>query len=1373
MKKFLLLLALSALPLIAGANLIPNGDFKDPKGKKVHIRIPRNDAKAAYKKNVILAETVSPNGLVELNCHNLTGIRAGVRTYLRMSFEVTAFDPRFQNKYYARVIFKDKAGNVLTKAHVFTSHQKVTGPGLYDLLHSFRAPAEAATCSLSFWLAGVKEAKITSLYLSEKFPVNNADGNLLLNGSLESVSLSDYYFRGTSQPPERVIERTTAKVKEGRYALRSFCANPQKGTEINFNTLPFTAGKQYNFSVDYFISSATGKNRMAGRVTFFDAKGKAIRHMFPEWKSAPGEWNKAQIAFFPPAECVRVTITLWLIGQQEIFLDNFYYGIVEEKSLANRNAQAKLISTANGCTVWKEAPYLKVPYEKIPAALEQSSTVSITAAANESEPFQIVVNPQKDLENVSLKFSDLKGSKGTIPAANITSRKVGFIFLKNPDNPAIKGYNADPVLPEESTKALKGKNQPFYVLVKVPAGTAPGTYSAPVKVMAQNKEIAAFTLSVRVWDFALPETAHLKTYFYARLSPSYLQLDKRPHSEIVNNFHKILQDHRMNGNQALTPERPLFKVEKGKLTITDWSKFDADIEKRHKVYGQINFPVPYLGMMGDNWGWFPKSGDRKRPRTSPFGKFRWNSPEGLKYAGQYAALFTAHVKEKFPGLNFYAYIYDEPPARVHAELKMILDSIHKAAPELKIFTPKEVLKEIGYTHTFCVPFSPGRYKPEIHEEHFRNGGDIWYYNWHVRMGDHNYHLARYFAWRIYAAKGNGGLLWNTVEFPMGVNPWTDMDKTYGCGAATIFLPPRKAGEGTIPTLRSLLIKESIDDFDYMRILENLIDSRYPGQGRQRVLEILREVMPVIPFGECDDPHKLYAVRARLAEEIEKFKAFPAVVLSSPSDNAVTETAPVEFRIFAPAGSKIAVNGKAAALPASPKGVKLPFILNKLGVNIVRIDIENKEARYSCTRKFELKADPGLKELEELVAKCNKSGIKTAAPAAFLKKVNSGAPYTAAERQQTRKYLESFKRQLAESAFKGSRTYTNDLEKFFFDRAKSVFGYKQFERAEYYLQLAGEAARAGNLKGARVKVIPTVYRGHTALVLDNGIISALILETGGWVLSFKVNGVETLFPGDFRKVMTPEKRSAQYATSAMMYNLGGYEGFGDAGGGGIWPITYVDWNIAIKELRSDKVSLEFSMKLPKTPFLFKRTMTVEANSPDLKMAYEIVNQMPVDAASDDPEHFQLPWRGRFVPAIGSGEIPQMDDMLVVPVKYADEKLAECHFTAEKPANYERRSIRIAQPYMGVFDTKLKKGIAIIGDKVTTHAYIWFSSTGDHLGKNKVYTLEFPRSLYGKKHNDREANTPLTIEPGKSLNFSITLRGLQNVSSQADLIRQAGF
>ncbi|MBR7138643.1 MAG: hypothetical protein IKD44_03785 [Lentisphaeria bacterium] len=1372
MRKLLLLFAAGASLLLSGANMIPNGEFKDPKGYKPHIRIPGKDAKSSWKGNFLLTETASPKGVVEINCHRIPEVIPGKRLFMRMNFEVTAFDASFTNEYNARVIFWDKQGKQVPKKYVFTPRFKINSTGVYDLFHTFKVPAGAARCTLSFWLRGVKQAQVRSLILSEKFPVNNPDGNLMLNGSLESASMSDFYFRGTSRPPVTLVERSTAKAKDGRYSLRSFCSDPKKGTEINFNSFPFTPGKQYSFSMEYFITSAAPKNRIAGRVTFMNEKGKAIRHMFPEWKNTPGEWHKAKLAFFPPANCVRITVTLWIIGKQEVFFDNFYYGIAQPKTLANRNEGASLISTSADCTIWKEAPYLKVPYEKVPAGLKKASVVSISAAANESEPFQIAVNANKDLDNVFLKFADLKGAKGVIPAAGITSNAVGFIYLKNPDNPAIKGYNADPILPENSAKALKGKNQPFYVLVRVPAGTAPGIYTGPVKVMSGSKELGSFTLSVRVYNFALPEIAHLKTYFYAQPGRDYVSIDKRPRAEIIKNFHQLLLDHRMNGNQALTPVFPVFKVENGKLTVTDWSGFDKDIELRHKVYKQINFPVPYLGMMGDNWGWFNKK-DRSRPRKSPFGNFNWLSPEGLKYAGQYAALFTAHVKKKFPGLNFYAYIYDEPPARVHKDLKVILDSVHKAAPDLKVFIPKEVIKDIGYTHTFCVPLSPGRYKPLIHDEHYRNGGDIWYYNWTVRISDHNYHLSRFFAWRIYAAKGNGGLLWNTVYFPKGVNPWTDLDKTHLTGTATIFLPPRKKGEGNIPTLRSALVKESIDDFDYMRILEQLIETRYPGMGRQRVLELMKEVMPTLPFGECNDPHLIYAVRGKFAEEIEKFKSFPAVAVSSPSANSSTETAPVEFKICAPAGTQIKINGKAVPQTASPKGVKVRHILSKLGVNSVRIELTSQGRTCTLTRNFELKADPRLKELAELLVKCEKSGIKTAEPAAFLKKVNSGAPYTAKERALTGRYLETYKRALAESAFKGSRTFASELERFFFNRAKETFGFKLFERTEYYLSLANEVARAGNMKNFKVKVTPTTVKDHPALVLDNGIIRAVIMEAGATLVSFKVKGVETLVCGDFRKPMSAEKRAAQHATSAMLYNLGGYEGYGDAGAGGLWPISYVDWNIAVKELRSEKASFEFSIKLPKTPFIFKRTMTMEAGSPDLKAAYEIVNTMPVDAASDDPEHFQLPWRGRLMPAIGSGALPQQDDTLVVPAKFADEKLAESHFNTAKPASYERRSIRIAKPYLGAFDTKLQKGIAVIGDKVITHAYIWFNSKGDHNGKYKVYTLEFPRSFYGKKHNDREPNMPLTIEPGKTLNFTIIFRGLEKVTSSEDLIRQAGF
>ena len=1368
MKKTLLLL-LSAAFSLQGGNLLPAG------GTKPHLRLPDQSAVVTRSGNTFTVESKKARGVSEFNFHRLPNIKPGKRCYVRMSFEILEFDPAFQNATSARMMFWDKNGKHLPKRNLFTPELKIEEPGQNDLLYSFMIPEDAASCSLTFWLRGVKKAQITSFILSETYPASNPDGNMLLNGTLESASMADFYFRGTSKPPVKVLERSALKAKDGRFSLRSYCSDPKQGTEINFNCLPYTPGKKYTFKADYFVSSAEGKNRVAGRVTFWDAKGKPIRYIFPEWKSVTGEWNRIDLSFFPPVNCTRVTITLWLSGKQELFLDNFYYGEAREEKLANRNAGALLISDSPDCTVWKEAPYFKVPAAGVPAGLKNGKEITLAAAANESEPFQIVVSARKEMADFSLNFSELKAAGGeVIPATAVSSRVVGFINLKNPDNPALKGLNADPILPESSAKAEKGKNLPFYVLVKVPAGAKPGIYKGKAKVLSGNKEITSFNLALRVYNFELPRIAHLKNYFYTRPFPKYNKIDGRSISAMAKNFHEIHQEHRMNGNQALVPAAPEFKIENGKLTVTSWAKFDAEIEMRHKVYDQLHFPVPMLGMMGDNWGWFrPKGEDRGKPRKSPFCKGSLISPDGLKYAGQYAALFTAHVKEKFPHLNFYAYLYDEPPARVHADLKILLDAVHKAAPDLKIFIPKDVIDEIGYVHTFCVPMSPGKIRPPRHEEHFRKGGDIWYYNWRVSMSNHDYIVSRLYPWQIYSAGGNGGLLWNTITTEEGVNPWFDMDKTFSCGGATIFYPPRTPKEKNVPSLRAAQIKEGIDDFDYLRILQHLIDKWYPGVGKVRVMEALKALIHTAPFGYKNDPHLLYALRNSIAEEIEKFKAFPATVVSTPAANSVTETAPVKFKVYAPQHTQVLINGKAAGVVSGTKVLEAACDLPALGSNQIKIELKFKGETHLFTRNFELKADERLKELDTLAAKCKSAGVNAAEITAFLAKVNSGKPYTAAERKTTGTLIEKYKQALALKQLNSPRKFVNALDKFFFERAKQVANYKQFERSEYYLDLSREAARAGSMKNYKVKVTPVLFKNHPAFELDNGIIKAVILETGAHLMSFKVQNVETLYPGLFNKVLSDEKRSARQVSKSMITQVGGYDGYGDAGAGGIWPVSFVDWDIKLKELKSNSVSLQFEVQLPDTPFLLRRTMTVKAGSPDLKMDYEIVNRMSPDRASDDPEHHQLPWRGRFVPAIGSGALPQVNDTLVVPAKFADEKLAETHFNLKKTANYERRSIRISKPYMGAFDTELQKGFVIIGDKTMSHAYVWFNSQGDHLGGGKVYTLEIPRSFYGKKYNDREPNSPLTIHPGKTFNFTLTLRGLVKVTSAEELIKQTGL
>ncbi|MBO7329822.1 MAG: hypothetical protein J6W00_13745, partial [Lentisphaeria bacterium] len=63
------------------------------------------------------------------------------------------------------------------------------------------------------------------------------------------------------------------------------------------------------------------------------------------------------------------------------------------------------------------------------------------------------------------------------------------------------------------------------------------------------------------------------------------------------------------------------------------------------------------------------------------------------------------------------------------------------------------------------------------------------------------------------------------------------------------------------------------------------------------------------------------------------------------------------------------------------------------------------------------------------------------------------------------------------------------------------------------------------------------------------------------------------------------------------------------------------------------------------------------------------------------------------------------------------------------------------------------------------YIWFNSKGNHKGEGKRYTLEFPRSRYGQRNTDKFQNTPFDILPGNSLNFTLKLRGLENIRDDA--------
>lgn len=1186
---------------------------------------------------------------------------------------------------------------------------------------------------------------------------NPLSGNQLLNPSFESEDLSEYWIR--HKPAAETAKETAAEnmrvVRDWRRAYKGECSlllenKLERGcNELNLNRLAYSGQLKYRFQAHYYLGGKAEHTRVAGRVTFYNAERKAIRHIFPEYPIETGRWLQMKEEFYPPPETARITVTLWFIGEMQAWLDELFFGVIEEKAVSDKASGARILAEEADFVFWKEAPYLKVPYEGMPGQLETGAAVHISAAANERESFQLVFSPKKDFADLQLRFGELHDGKGgVIPPEALSYRLVDYIRLKNPDNPRMRGWHADPLLPARPVAAKSGLNCPFYVSVDVPTGQKAGVYAGSMEILSGEERLASAKLLLQLRDFELPSSPEFKSRFYTRPYEAYNANDPRPRAEVVADMQRTLGEHRMNGNQALTAPAPKWEIVNGKLTISDWSEFDQTISQWSQMYGLRNFPVPLLTMMGDNGGWFSKN--RRLCEMRRFGVSACTD-EALAYMGQYAKLFTTHVREKFPEFDFYSYVYDEPPQKVYEELAKITDHLHKQAPELKIFIPKTVNDQIGYVQTWCVPFSPGHVKPEEQQKEVMQGKEIWYYNWPVRIADHDYVRNRLFSWQIYMNDGVGGLLWNTVQTPKGINPWDDLDKTHACGAATIFYPPAKNSGGIVPSLRSAQIRECIDDFDYFKILERRLDAIAPGQGRIRVKEIIREIIPDDKFEFVNDPHLLYALRERLASEIELAGGgVRHLLISTPPENSSTEVSEVKFLVVAEPGTMVRIeNGAEQKVPAQGR-LELVWQLQKKGLNQISFSFSQGEKHSETYRRFTLLEDQNIAKLKDLEEKMNNAGLQTGRIRALLANLDSKAAYASEDRQSVSDRLEEGGRLLLKQEL--SNCDSNNLSALaqgFLERAKWAAEQDLFARGSYYLALSKQAQAAGEMQDWPLQIKALDYKGHFALQLQNSRLEVVILETGGRIVSLKNAGVQCIDGGSFQYGLSEYERALQKTDASMITRLRGYNGYEDAGAGNLWPASFVDWNFRLLKISKEQMVISASVSLNDGKYSLTRTMTMNEDSGELQVDYDIKNLTPKEFASDDPEDFQLAWRGRLVPSIGGVE----NDRLYIPT---DMKLPETHFQSSNPIFYEARQIALTGNKVAIFDDELQKGLEIILDPELTHAYIWFNSSPEAKMGSPLYTLEFPRSFYGKKHDDAKPNSPFTIPAETSKNFRMIFR-----------------
>ena len=164
--------------------------------------------------------------------------------------------------------------------------------------------------------------------------------------------------------------------------------------------------------------------------------------------------------------------------------------------------------------LWQAPGFAKIGVDAAPP-VEQRDRITISAARNETESFQIVLPSDQQPRTARISLSPVvheKDAAVSIPTENIRLSEVAYIpVIKASDSLGSTGLWPDPLPPLEATLNIpEGRNQPIHVRIRVPKDALAGKYHATFTVQAGDvtREVP---VELTVFNFTLPAKPSLQT----------------------------------------------------------------------------------------------------------------------------------------------------------------------------------------------------------------------------------------------------------------------------------------------------------------------------------------------------------------------------------------------------------------------------------------------------------------------------------------------------------------------------------------------------------------------------------------------------------------------------------------------------------------------------------------------------------------------------------------------------------------------------------------------------------------------------------------------------------------------------------------------
>ena len=485
------------------------------------------------------------------------------------------------------------------------------------------------------------------------------------------------------------------------------------------------------------------------------------------------------------------------------------------------------------------------------------ATFRLSAARNEWVSFQILLRSDAPMNGVNVEAGDLTGLGGAVVhRANARLYRQHQLHLETGTyrNDAFKpDWYPDPLIPFQhpmTGKKLEGariaavpfalpanETHGFWVDLCVPTNAAPGEYRGVYRVTAGGVTISMISVMLMVWNFTLPQTPTLVTEFGSpRLRDYYRQRAKVGNEPEPSDWTaveaqcaQLLGEHRFNATpprETLTPKtQPDGSFQIPAPQVAELRKF---VDRYH--VNALHIPHPSSAV--------------KDPEVQRDTLRAW------------LAAFDRAAKElDRPNIVFYTYLRDEPNT---LEDYRYVQKWGRAVREAKSVVQVLVVEQpwtgpgqggadsawgdlYGAVDIWCPLFSLHRQENAAKRQAL--GETIWTYTalcqgpptpwWHIDFPLLNYRVPAWMAWR----DGMKGLLyWGGMSYwRQSDEPWTQAPCYTGSGRpqqgqkgivfqgeGSLVYPARAVGyDGIVPTIRLKALRDAIEDYEYLAILERL------------------------------------------------------------------------------------------------------------------------------------------------------------------------------------------------------------------------------------------------------------------------------------------------------------------------------------------------------------------------------------------------------------------------------------------------------------------------------------------------------------------------------------------------------------------------